>query len=332
MIKFSVTAVLLISTLGSYAQNSFAPKQRQVEGVWKTQDQQDSLLLCVSGQSNPNVFVYFPSKAKFLPFRFSTTGDSMIHYENDGTTMVLTLSADGRTITDANGASSKMYARNGNADPVNSKSIPGSADDFFDYSTSNYYAGINFYMSPHPGLPFVPNNAFISKRKTNNIKIEKYFNRISSGGVQTYKEYDLEYNFNGNGHVSSVKVIPATSSQETDTWTFTYNGDKLQKIVSPARVLQFDNDNWEIDAKEQKKVPFIFPIWSYYSISQRPRTATLPYMTGAPLNEYFYNGQNQLVKICSKDLSEPNIIEHCTEYTYDKNGIPVRIVETKRSK
>src|SRR5687767_878141 len=269
MIKFSVTAVLLISTLGSYAQNSFVPKQRQVEGVWKTQDQQDSLLLCVSGQSNPNVFVYFPSKAKFLPFRFSTTGDSMIHYENDGTTMVLTLSADGRTITDANGASSKMYARNGNSSPVNSKSIPGSPDDFFDYSTSNYYAGINFYMSPHPGLPFVPNNAFISKRKTNTVKIEKYFNRISSGGVQTYKEYDLEYNFNGNGHVSSVKVIPATSSQETDTWTFTYNGDKLQKIVSPARLLQFDNDNWEIDAKEQKKVPFIFPIWSYYSISQR---------------------------------------------------------------
>jgi hypothetical protein len=323
MIKFSVTAVLLISTLGSFAQ-----MQRPVEGVWKTQDQQDSLLLCVSGQSNPNVFVYFPGKAKFLPFRFSTTGDSMIHYESDGTTVVLTVSPDARTITDG----AKTYTRNANYSPVNSKSIPGSPDDFFDYSTSNYYAGIIFYTSPHPGLPFVPNSTFINKRKTNSIKIEKYFNRIGSDGVQTVKEYDLEYNFNGAGQVSSVKVIPTTSSQETDTWTFTYNGEKLQRIISPARTQMFDTDNWEIDAKEQKKVPFIFPIWSYYSISQRPRTATLPYMTGAPLNEYFYNTQNQLVKICSKDVSEPNILEHCTEFTYDKNGIPVRIVETKRSK
>lgn len=327
MIKFSVTAVLLITTLCSNAQ-----KQRAVEGVWKTQDQQDSLLLCVHGQANPNVFVYFPGKAKFLPFRFSATGDSLVHFENDGTSLLLTLSDDARTITDANGAVSKIFSRNVNTSPVNCKSIPGGPDDFFDFSTTNYYAGINFYLSPHPGLPFMPNSVFISKHKTNTIKIEKFFNRIGPGGVQTYKEYDLEYSFNGSGLVSAVKVIPATTSQETDTWTFAYSGDRLQRIASPGRILQFDNDNWEIDAKQQKKVPFIFPIWSYYASSQKPRTATLPYMTGAPLNEYFYNGQNQLVKICSKDISEPNILEHCTEYIYDKNGIPLRIVETKRSK
>jgi hypothetical protein len=324
MIKFSVTAVCLISTLVSFAQ-----KQRPVEGVWRTQDQQDSLLLCVSGQSNPNVFVYFPNKAKFLPYKFSATGDSLIHLEPDGSSMFLTVSADSRTITDANGG--KTFTKDGAYSPVNSKAVPTGVDDFFDYSTTNYYAGINFYLSPHPGLPFVPNSSFIAKRKTNSVKIEKFFNRISAGGVQTYKEYDLEYNFNSSGHVSSVKVIPATSTQETDTWTFTYSGDKLTRILSPGRVREFDSDSWEIDNNQQKKVPFIFPIWSYNS-SQRPRTATLPYMTGTPLNEYFYNGQNQLVKICSKDISEPNIVEHCTEYTYDKNGIPVRIVETKRSR
>lgn len=326
MIKFSVTAVFLITTLVSNAQ-----KQRPVEGVWKTQDQQDSLFLCVSGQSNPNVFVYFPGKAKFLPFKFSATGDSLIHYQSDGSSLYLTMSPDARTITDPNSGMSKIFIKDGNHSPVNCKSLPASADDFFDYSTTNYYAGINFYLSPHPGLPFVPNSAFIAKRKTNTIKIEKFFNRVSSGGVQTYKEYDLEYNFNSSGLVTSVKVIPATSTQETDTWTFSYNGDKLQRIVSPGRVREFDGDSWEIDNKQQKKVPFIFPLWSYHS-NQRPRTATLPYMTGAPLNEYFYNGQNQLVKICSKDFSEPNVIEHCTEYNYDKNGIPVRIVETKRSR
>lgn len=327
MTKFSVAAVLLITTLCSYAR-----QQRAVEGVWKTHDQHDSLLLCVYGQANPNVFVYFPGKAKFLSFRFSTTGDSLIHYESDGSSLLLTLSADARTLTDANNGVSKIFTRNGTASPVNCKSFPGGPDDFFDFSTTNYYAGINFYLSPHPGLPFMPNRSFIGKRKTSTIRIEKYFNRISSGGVQTYKEYDLEYSFNTAGLVSTVKVIPANSSQETDTWSFSYNGDKLQRVASPGRILQFDNDNWEIDAKQQKKVPFIFPIWSYYLTSQRPRTATLPYMTGTPLNEYFYNAQNQLVKICSKDISEPNILEHCTEYTYDKNGVPSRIVETKRSR
>jgi hypothetical protein len=210
--------------------------------------------------------------------------------------------------------------------------VPASAEDFFDFSTTNYYAGINFYLSSHPGLPFTPNPAFIAKKRSSIVKIEKYFARISGGGgVSVQKEYDLVYNFNGSGQITTVQVIPSGVGQETDVWTYAYNGDKLQKISSPGRVLQFDNDNWEVDNRQQKKIPFIFPLWDYYG-SSKPKTATLPYMTGAPLNEYFYNDANQLVRICSKDVSEPNILEHCTEYTYDKNGIPIKIVETKRSK
>lgn len=319
--RCSLTTLLLINTLFVFAQ-----KQPQVEGVWKTQDQQDSLLVCANGENNPAVFVYFPSKAKFLPF--TVAGNELTHVEPDASKMTLTV-ADGK-LTD--GTSKKVYTRTSSASPVNCKSVASGPDDFFDFSTTNYYAGINFYLSSHPGLPFIPNSAFISKRKTASIKIEKYFSRVSSDGVQAQKEYDLVYNFNGNGQITTVQVIPYNAGgQQTDTWTFSYDGNNLQKVNSPGRVLDFDKDNWEVDARQQKKVPFIFPMWSYGSNS-KPKTATLPYMTGAPLNEYFYNESNQLVRICSKDVSEPNILEHCTEYTYDKNGIPTKIVETKRSK
>jgi hypothetical protein len=322
--KCSLTTLLLIISAVSFGQ-----KQAQVEGVWKTQDQKDSLLVSASGQSNPAVFVYFPSKAKFLPFSISASGDELVHFEPDASKMSLNLSGDGKTITDA--TSKKVYSKVSSTSPVNGKTVTPAPDDFFDYSTSNYYAGINFYLSSHPGLPFMPNSAFISKKRAKEIKIEKFFARVSGGGgVSVQKEYDLVYNFNSAGQITTVQVIPYGGGQETDTWTYSYNGDKLQKISSPGRVLQFDNDNWEVDARQQKKVPFIFPMWDYYSTA-RPRTATLPYMTGAPLNEYFYDGSNQLVKICSKDVSEPNILEHCTEYSY-KDGMPVKIVETKRSK
>jgi hypothetical protein len=304
--------------------------QKQVEGVWKTQDQKDSLLISQSGQSNPAVFVYFPGKAKFLPFTLS--GEELVHFEPDASKMTLSLSGDGKTITDASSSSKKVYSKVSTTSPVNYKSVPASAEDFFDFSTTNYYAGINFYLSSHPGLPFTPNPTFIAKKRSSIVKIEKYFARISGGGgVSVQKEYDLVYNFNGSGQITTVQVIPSGVGQETDVWTYAYNGDKLQKISSPGRVLQFDNDNWEVDNRQQKKIPFIFPLWDYYG-SSKPKTATLPYMTGAPLNEYFYNDANQLVRICSKDVSEPNILEHCTEYTYDKNGIPIKIVETKRSK
>ena len=320
--KCSLTTLLLIISAVSFGQ-----KQAQVEGVWKTQDQKDSLLVSASGQSNPAVFVYFPNKAKFLPF--SISGEEMVHFEPDASKMSLNLSADGKTITDP--TAGKKYTKVSSESPVNSKTVAASADDFFDFSTSNYYAGINFYLSSHPGLPFMPNPAFVTKHKSKEVKIEKYFARISGGGaVSVQKEYDLVYNFNGSGMITTVQVIPFGGGQETDTWTFAYNGDKLQKISSPGRVLQFDNDNWEVDLRQQKKVPFIFPMWDYNSNS-KPHTATLPYMTGAPLNEYFYNDASQLTKICSKDVSEPNILEHCTEYTY-KDGVPVKIVETKRSK
>lgn len=325
--KCSLTTLLLIISVVSFGQ-----KQAQVEGVWKTQDQKDSLLVSASGSSNPAVFVYFPSKAKFLPFSISAAGDELVHFEPDASKMSLSLSADGKTLTDANGGAKKVYAKISATSPVNSKVVTASPDDFFDFSTSNYYAGINFYLSSHPGLPFMPNGAFITKKRVKEVKIEKFFARISGGGsVSVQKEFDLVYNFNSAGQITSVQVIPYGGGQETDTWTYAYNGDKLQKISTPGRVLQFDNDNWEVDARQQKKVPFIFPMWDYYS-SSKPRTATLPYMTGAPLNEYFYNDANQLTKICSKDVSEPNILEHCTEYSYDKNGVPVKIVETKRSK
>ena len=326
--KCSLTTLLLIISAVSFGQKQAG----QVEGVWKTQDQKDSLLVSASGQSNPAVFVYFPNKAKFLPFTIS--GEELVHFQPDASKMSLSISADGKTITDANGGSKKVFSKVSSLSPVNYKTVAPGPDDFFDYSTSNYYAGINFYLSSHPGLPFMPNPAFVSKKKAKEIKIEKYFARVGSGGsVSVQKEYDLVYNFNSAGQITTVQVIPygGGGGQETDTWTYAYNGDKIQKISSPGRVLQFDNDNWEVDARQQKKVPFIFPMWDYYS-SARPRTATLPYMTGAPLNEYFYDGTNQLVKICSKDVSEPNILEHCTEYSYDKNGLPVKIVETKRSK
>ena len=326
--KCSLTTLLLIISAVSFGQKQAG----QVEGVWKTQDQKDSLLVSASGQSNPAVFVYFPNKAKFLPFTIS--GDELVHFEPDASKMSLSISADGKTITDANGGTKKVFSKTSSVSPVNSKTATPGPDDFFDYSTNNYYAGINFYLSSHPGLPFMPNPAFLSKKKAKEVKIEKYFARVGSGGsVSVQKEYDLVYNFNSAGQITTVQVIPygGGGGQETDTWTYAYNGDKIQKISSPGRVLQFDNDNWEVDARQQKKVPFIFPMWDYYS-SARPRTATLPYMTGAPLNEYFYDGTNQLVRICSKDVSEPNILEHCTEYSYDKNGLPVKIVETKRSK
>jgi hypothetical protein len=324
--KCSLTTLLLIISAVSFGQKA------QVEGVWKTQDQKDSLLVSASGQSNPALFVYFPSKAKFLPFSVSAAGDELVHFEPDASKMSLSLSADGKTITDANSGTKKVYAKVSSTSPVNYKTVAAGPDDFFDLSTSNYYAGINFYLSSHPGLPFMPNSAFIAKKRSSVVKIEKFFARISGGGnVSVQKEYDLVYNFSSNGQITTVQVIPTSGGQETDTWTYAYNGDKIQKISSPGRVLQFDNDNWEVDARQQKKVPFIFPMWDYYS-SSKPRTATLPYMTGAPLNEYFYNEANQLVKICSKDVSEPNILEHCTEYSYDKNGVPVKIVETKRSK
>jgi hypothetical protein len=318
--KCSLTTLLLIISAVSFGQKA------EVEGVWKTQDQKDSLLVSASGQSNPAVFVYFPNKAKFLPF--SISGSELVHFEPDASKM--SLSFDGKTITDP--SSGKKYTRSSSESPVNSKTVAPGADDFFDFSTSNYYAGINFYLSSHPGLPFMPNSAFIAKKKVKEIKIEKYFLRASGSGEPSgQKEYDLVYNFNGAGQITTVQVIPAGGGQETDTWTYAYNGDKLQKISSPGRVLQFDNDNWEVDARQQKKVPFIFPMWKYNS-SSKPVTATLPYMTGAPLNEYFYNANNQLEKICSKDISEPNILQHCTKIDYDKNGLPIKITEIKISK
>lgn len=322
--KCSLTTLLLIISAVSFAQNKV-----DVEGVWKTQDQKDSLLVSASGQSNPAVFVYFPSKAKFLPF--SVAGNELVHFEPDASKMSLSLSADGKTITDPS-AGNKVYSKVSSVSPVNSKSVPANADDFFDFSTNNYYAGINFYLSSHPGLPFMPNSAFIAKKKVKEVKIEKYFLRASGSGEPSgQKEYDLVYTFNGSGQITTVQVIPYGGGQETDTWTYSYNGDKLQKISSPGRVLQFDNDNWEVDARQQKKVPFIFPMWQYNS-SSRPVTATLPYMTGAPLNEYSYNAVNQLEKICSKDVSEPNILQHCTKIDYDKNGVPIKITEIKISK
>jgi hypothetical protein len=320
--KCSLTTLLLIISAVSFGQT-------QVEGVWKTQDQKDSLLVSASGQSNPAVFVYFPNKAKFLPF--SISGTELVHFEPDDSKLSLSLSADGKTITDANNGTKKVYSKVSAESPVNSKSIAAGPDDFFDLSTSNYYAGINFYLSSHPGLPFMPNGAFVTKKRVKEVKIEKYFVRASGNGdASAQKEYDLVYNFSPAGQITTVQVIPV-GGQETDTWTYSYNGDKLQKIGSPGRVLQFDNDNWEVDARQQKKVPFIFPMWQYNS-SSKPVTATLPYMTGAPLNEYYYNATNQLTKICSKDVSEPNILEHCTIIDYDKNGLPIKITEIKRSK
>ena len=317
--KCSLTTLLLIISAVSFGQNKV-----DVEGVWKTQDQKDSLLVSVSGQSNPAVFVYFPNKAKFLPF--TVNGSELVHFEPDASKM--TLSYDGKTITDG----AKKYSRVTSESPVNSKTVAAGPDDFFDFSTSNYYAGINFYLSSHPGLPFVPNPAFIAKKKMKEIKIEKYFLRASASGEPTgQKEYDLVYNFNATGQITTVQVIPAGVGQETDTWTYSYSGDKLQKISSPGRVLQFDNDNWEVDNRQQKKVPFIFPMWQYNG-SSKPVAATLPYMTGVPLNEYTYNGANQLEKICSKDVSEPNILQHCTKIDYDKNGAPIKITEIKISK
>jgi len=251
-----------------------------------------------------------------------------VHFEPDASKM--SLSFDGKTITDP--SSGKKYSRATAESPVNSKTVAAGPDDFFDFSTNNYYAGINFYLSSHPGLPFMPNSAFITRKRIKEVKIEKWFLRASGSGEPTgQKEYTLVYNFNDMGQITTVQVIPNGGAQETDTWTYSYNGDKLQKISSPGRVLQFDNDNWEVDARQQKKVPFIFPMWQYNS-SSKPVTAVLPYMTGVPLNEYTYNANNQLERISSKDVSEPNILQHFTKIDYDKNGIPVKITEIKISK
>src|SRR4051812_22455616 len=100
--KCSLTTLLLIISAVSFGQN-------QVEGVWKTQDQKDSLLVSASGQSNPALFVYFPNKAKFLPF--SVNGSELVHFEPDASKMSLNLSADGKTITDANSATKKVYSK-----------------------------------------------------------------------------------------------------------------------------------------------------------------------------------------------------------------------------
>jgi len=324
--RCSLTTLLLINTLFVFAQ-----KERALEGVWKTSDQQDSLIICVSGASSPALFVYFPSKAKFLPF--TITGSDLTHMEPDGSKLVLNVAGENSITDAANAAGKKTYSKASGSSPVNLKAYTSGADDFFDLSTANYYAGITFYLSTHPGLPFIPNPAFIAKRKLSTIKIEKYFARVSSDGTQAQKEYDLEYNFNSAGFITTVKVIPFNAgSQDADTWNFNYEGSALKSVKSPGRVLEFDKDNWEVDTRQQKKVPFMFPMWTYYG-NNKPRAATLPYMTGAPLNEYFYDDANgQLVRICSKDVSEPNILEHCTTYSYDNKGVPNKIVETKRSK
>src|ERR1044072_6667585 len=109
--KCSLTTLLLIISAVSFG-------QKQVEGVWKTQDQKDSLLVSQSGQSNPAVFVYFPGKAKFLPFTIRR--DELVHFEPDASKMTLTLSGDGKTLTDANG-SKKVYTKVSTTSPVNYK-------------------------------------------------------------------------------------------------------------------------------------------------------------------------------------------------------------------
>ena len=116
--KCSLTTLLLIISAVSFGQNKV-----DVEGVWKTQDQKDSLLVSVSGQSNPAVFVYFPNKAKFLPF--TVNGSELVHFEPDASKM--TLSYDGKTITDG----AKKYSRVTSESPVNSKTVTAGPDDFF---------------------------------------------------------------------------------------------------------------------------------------------------------------------------------------------------------
>src|SRR5688572_12534328 len=108
--KCSLTTLLLIISAVSFGQN-------KVEGVWKTQDQKDSLLVSASGASNPALFVYFPSKAKFLPFSISAAGDELVHFEPDASKMSLSLSADGKTITDANGGTKKVYNKISSVSP-----------------------------------------------------------------------------------------------------------------------------------------------------------------------------------------------------------------------
>lgn len=310
-----------------------------LEGLWKTQDQQDSLLIYAVGKKSPALIVYSARKGMSFSYKWNLSHDSLIYrplyFPNTHFYLRVNLQ---KGILQSWGKFSGMYLKTSDSTGSNSREIPAEPTSFFDFSTTNFCAGIKFDLTPPAGLFFILNKDFIVRHKLDSIHVEKYFTNINQYGTDTYKQYDLIYYFNKKGNITKLAAIPFKNSWTFEAgkpvfWLYGYKdgeGEILQTISIGGKVIRYDEDGWEVDALDQKIVPRFLPSWTYYPDSQLPRTATDHKRFGDPAFEYFYNAKKQLSKVSFTDQSTPGIWEQSETYLYDTSGVLVKIIETKR--
>ena len=310
-----------------------------LEGLWKTQDQHDSLLIYAVGKKSPALIVYSTQKGLRLSYKWNLTHDSLIYrpLSFPDTRFYLRVNVQ-KGMLESKGKFSGLYFKTSDAAGSNSMEMPVDPTSLFDFSTTNFYAGIKFDLTPKTGLFFIFNKDFIVRHKLDSIHVEKYLTNINKYGTDTYKQYDLIYYFNKNGNITKFDAIPFKNSWTYETgktvsWFYGYKdeqGEVLQTISIGDKVVRYDEDGWEVDALDQKIVPRFLPSWTYYPDSKLPRTATDHERFGDPAFEYFYNAKKQLSKVSFTDQSTPGILEQSETYLYDNSGVLVKILETKR--
>ena len=310
-----------------------------LEGLWKAQDQQDTLLIYAVGKKSPALIVHSTRRWLSLSYKWNPSHDSLIYrpLTFPNTRFYLRVNLQ-KGILQSWGKFSGWYLKTSDSASSNSREIPAAPTSFFDFSTTNFYAGINFDLTPQAGLFFIVNKDFIVRHKLDSIHVEKYLTNINQYGTDTYKQSDLIYYFNKKGNITKFVAIPFKNSMTFEAgkpvfWLYGYKdeeGEILQTISIGGKVRRYDEDGWEVDALDQKIVPRFQPSWTYYPDSQLPRTATDHERLGYPAFEYFYNAKKQLSKVSFTDHSSPGTWEESETYLYDNSGVLVKIIETKR--
>jgi hypothetical protein len=310
-----------------------------LEGLWKTQDQQDSLLIYAVGKKSPALIVSSARKGLSLSYKWNLSHDSLIYrpLSFPNTRFYLTVNLQ-QGILQSWGKFSGLYFKTSNSAGSNSMEMPAEPTSFFDFSTTNFYAGIKYDLTPKTGLFFIINKEFIVRHKLDSIHVEKYYTNINQYGTDTYKEYDWIYYFNKKGNITKFTVIPFKNDRTFETgktvsWLYGYKdgqGEILQTLSIGDKVVRYDEDGWEVDALDQKIVPRFLPSWTYYPDSKLPRTATDHERFGDPAFEYFYDAKKQLSKVSFTDPSTPGILEQSATFLYDNNGVLLKIIETRR--
>jgi hypothetical protein len=293
-------------------------------GTWKTREG-DTLLIYKLGAS---YIIGKPEAGQYRAYKLNASQDKLIAGEIEKG-YFLVVGKGKRYLHDVQGIVKRnaYFGRWGS--PVGDmRVVTPSQESFFDLSTTAYYAGLRYDLSPRAGILFPCNRDFIRKHHLDSIEVERYGGKKYIDESSIEKNLDYVFYFDQQGNVIKLKVTVV--NEPPILWHYTYadvSGGILKSISRPGGVTFYDEDNWEVDAAGQKKIPNPFLHWTYSRDTGLPQKAVARSWNGRPYLTFHYNVARQLVRATYVDTTSPGVVGFHTEFTHDKRGVLMKITE-----